>query len=378
MQSWYADHFDLRFSAIAAKLALLFSADLIARELARHFSRPLQARTIAFTALALTMFYAHNAGMLMSFYSEIVLFLVLPLLLYGLVRWDQRPGQWAIVVAALLGGLSKVQYFCIPLAVLASLLLRATGRMAVPRRVLWGLGLAQVACLAPALHNPFVQLNRHQATYWGSYLVLSQEQLRKLGLSERQMACVGIDGWGHKAQGPGGSEPVDVGQDKTCYGGQQLSLGDVLRPYLQFPATLPKLLAYALPAHFHVQYFHVYKFYPYLVPANGQSYRSGRWLVRLSAWRDRIVTPVWPVLVLAGVAQAAWRGSRRHLGLSAASLFLAMFVVCQILVSLLGEGVRDLSKHLWGAQLALDFLVLTLAAQIAVRHPVRGGRSDSA
>ncbi len=369
VQSWYSDHFDLRFSAIAAKLLLLFYADLLARTLARHFVRQLLARAIAFTALCLSMFYAHNAGMLKSFYGEVVFFLVLPLLLYGFLRMDQRAGQRAVVIGALLAGLSKVQYFCVPFAVLlALLLLRATARVTVPRWVLWSLAATQLISLVPALHNPFAQLNRHQATYWGAYLVLSQEQLRALGLSERQIACVGIDGWGHKAQGPGASEPMDVGQDKTCYGSQQLGLGDVLRPYWQFPATLPKLLAYALPAHFHVQYFHVYKAFPYMVPANGHSYRSGRWLVRLSALRDRLITPLWPLLLLAGVAQVSWRGAGRHPGLSAASLFLALFCASQIGVSLLGEGVRDLGKHLWGAQLALDFLVLTLAAQVAVRY----------
>lgn len=367
VQSWYADHFDLRFSAIAAKLLLLFYADLLARTLARQFRNPWRARVIAFTALALTMFYAHNAGMLKSFYGEYIFFLVLPLLLYGLLCWEQRAGQWAIVLAALIGGLSKVQYFCMPLTLLAVLLLlRAMGRMTVPRWVLWSLAASQLITAAPAVHNPYAQLNRHQATYWGSYLVLNPDQLHALGLSQRQQACVGIDGWGHQAQGPGGSEPVNVGREKTCYGSQQLGLWDVLRPYVLFPTTLPKLLAYALPAHMHVRYFHVFKVLPYLTPANGASFRSGRWLVKWSELRDRTVTPLWPVLWGLGLAQVAWRGARRHAGLSAASLFLALFVASQIAVSLLGEGVRDLGKHLWAAQLALDFLLLTLLAQCAV------------
>ncbi|MBK8359122.1 MAG: hypothetical protein IPL15_09085 [Comamonadaceae bacterium] len=35
-------------------------------------------------------------------------------------------------------------------------------------------------------------------------------------------------------------------------------------------------------------------------------------------------------------------------------------------ISLLGEGIRDLSKHLWAAQLALDLLAILLATQIVL------------
>lgn len=366
LQSLYSDHFDLRFSAILAKLALAFCADLLARQIAPLFARPLLARALAFTALLLAMSAAHNAGMLKSLYGEYLFFLTLPPLLYGLLRSERPGGQWTLLAAALLGGLSKAQYFYIPVLAIACLLLQARRQRPTPAWLLAGLAAAQLACVLPALHNPFAQLNRHQSTYWGSYLVLSEAELRGLGLDDRQLACVGIDGWGHKALGPGGSEPLDVGADKTCYGHQTLGLGDVLAPYLRYPTTLPRLLAFAMPAHFHVHYFHVYKTLPYLVPSQGSSYRSGRWLVQLSALRDRVVTPLAPALLLTGVLQAGWRRTCRHAGLSACALFLALFSASQVLVSLLGEGVRDLGKHMWGAQLALDFLVLTLAAQCAV------------
>jgi hypothetical protein len=48
----------------------------------------------------------------------------------------------------------------------------------------------------------------------------------------------------------------------------------------------------------------------------------------------------------------------------AATLLLALFVPSQIVVSLLGEGVRDLSKHLAAAQLCLDLLWVLLVLQL--------------
>jgi len=49
--------------------------------------------------------------------------------------------------------------------------------------------------------------------------------------------------------------------------------------------------------------------------------------------------------------------------LAAGGLLLALLVVAQVIIVLLGEGVRDMSKHLWAAQLALDMLVVLTAVQ---------------
>ena len=75
------------------------------------------------------------------------------------------------------------------------------------------------------------------------------------------------------------------------------------------------------------------------------------WLVQLSALRDQLVTPLAPALLLAGVLQAGWRRTRRHPGLSACALFLALFSSSQVLVSLLGAvpcaGTKLLTPGPW-------------------------------
>ena len=42
---------------------------------------------------------------------------------------------------------------------------------------------------------------------------------------------------------------------------------------------------------------------------------------------------------------------------------LALLALSQVPVTLLGEGVRDLSKHLAGAQYAVDLMLVLLVAQ---------------
>ena len=119
----------------------------------------------------------------------------------------------------------------------------------------------------------------------------------------------------------------------------------------------------ALPYHFTTHYTHVYAHFPYVTPRNGKDFKGGILLVKLSELREKTVTRLAVVLVILGLVVPFLRRPGQHRGLGLSSLFLALFIISQIVVSLLGEGIRDLSKHLWAAQLALDFLVLTLLAQ---------------
>ena len=47
---------------------------------------------------------------------------------------------------------------------------------------------------------------------------------------------------------------------------------------------------------------------------------------------------------------------KARLGLSC--FFLLSIIFTQLIISLLGEGVRDLSKHLYGAQFSIDLIMV--------------------
>ena len=362
VQHWYSDFYHLRVNSLLAKLVLLLYADRLARLMSRHFQRPVLSRTIMFTAVSLSFFYAHNIGMANSFYAEYAFLLFFPLLLLGFLRAPFNHGKLLIVLGALLCGLSKVQYFYIPALVLVCVVaLDLRARRRTPWWLVAALCLAQAVCLLPLRKNPYAELNHHQSTFFGSYMMLEPQQLRVLGLDDEQIACVGIDGWGHKALGPGGTQPEHVGN--SCYRRHPKSTADVLAPYLRYPGTLFKLMAFALPHHFTVRYVHLYPYFSYIVPSNGKDFKGGRLLVKLSDLREQTVTRMASALVALGLVLPFLRRPGQHRGLGLSCLFLALFILSQIVISLLGEGIRDLSKHLWAAQLALDFLLLALLAQ---------------
>lgn len=359
-----SDRFHLSTVSLPAKAVVAATLYLIASFYARPFQARYRVQAAAFGLLALAVFQAHNIGMLKSFYSEVFFFLFFPVLLAAMLRWPRRGAGLWIVAASVGAGLAKPQYFYLPLLALACLLAMGRGReRAVPRRFVALVLAGQALCVLPALHNPYAQLNYHQSTYFGSYLVQTPAQLQALGLTPHQQACVGIDAWGVRADGPGGSRPYRKGV--SCYRESPQRMRDVLAPYLADPLTLWRLSVYAMPAHFTVGYFHVFRDLFYVAPA-GADYGPGAALMQLTAWRERIVTPLAVPLLLVGLVLPWMLGRSGGAPLAPTILFLAVFGVTQAVVSLMGEGIRDLSKHLWAAQLALDLLVVALLGQIGL------------
>lgn len=363
LQKWTSGvYYDLRWHSITVKVVLLLLSHLVAKRLCATLNRGSAVQALLFTLLSLTLFQAHHIGIVKSFYGEYLAFLGCVLLVLGLLSPEGRPRLLAVLLGALVLGAAKVQYFYVPALLLVCLLWRR--QMPGPHRtqILLGLIFVQGLCLTPLSKNPYQQLNYHQSTYFGSYLVLSHEELRGLGLNERQLECVGIDAWGHRAKGPGGSYP-EPGAD-TCYGkGDPLTLSDVLAPYVAYPTTLWRLAIFALPHHFTVQYYHVYRELVFTVPADRLSFRAAQPLVSMTKWREATITRAWLLVVVCGLL-AGIAAPRRQSALALTALFLVLFISSQIVISLLGEGIRDLSKHLWAAQLALDLLVIILGVQV--------------
>lgn len=357
--------FDISRTALLAKFLLAACALVLARQCAAALNRGAWCGMGLALAWLGVFFMAHSIGMAQTLYAEYVFLLGLPVVLVGVLASSRRVRLVCLVAGTLACGLAKVQYFYVPLLVLACVW--AAGRLqhVVPdRRLLKRLLLVQVLCLVPLLMGKHAALNAYHGVYLGSYMVLSPAQLDVLGVPAEMRSCIGVDAWGHELSGPGGTQVRHVG--RICHP-KILKLGkrDVLWPYLRFPKTFLLLLQYALPHHFTVRYFHVYPDRPYLERLDGGSSPVATLLVRMTELRERLITPLAPVflvgaLVLFALSRRADEGMRR---LALAGLILSLFMITQVVVALLGEGIRDLSKHLWGAQLGLDMLVVLIALQ---------------
>lgn len=310
------DVFDISRTALAAKCLLLFYALVLAWQCAAAVNRG----TCWFAAIALAwlgvFFMAHNIGMAQSLYAEYVFLIALPLLLVGVLASGYKTRLFCLAIGAAACALAKVQYFYVPVLVLACLWLAGRWQRMQPDRALlkWLLAI-QVLCLVPLLMGKNAALNAHHGVYLGSYLILSPSQLDALGVPAEKRSCIGVDAWGNELSGPGGTQVRRV--DRTCHPEHpKLGKRDVLRPYLRYPQTLLQLAQYALPYHFTVHYFHVYPDFLYLKRLDAGAQPVATWLVRMTQERDRFITPLAPVLLMASLvlfalSRRASEGMRR-------------------------------------------------------------------
>lgn len=373
VQRLFSPQFHLAVSSIGGKLALLAGLAVLA-SVAAGPSRPL-ARAGLFLGLALCAFAAHNSGLLKSFYLDYAFFLALPLLMAGLLAESPALRYTGLLLGSAVAGLAKIQFFYVPGLVLASLLLaHRRGGPRMPAAVAAGLLLVQAVCVLPALANPHRHLNYYHSTFFGSYMVMSPQQLQTLHLSDKEMKCIGVDAWGNFATGPGALE-IHPGKP-TCVTDKPPAIARVFEPYLAYPQTAARLFSFAFPAHFTVDYFHVSPEFKVLQVLEGPHPPGEALLLDMTHWRERYLTPLVPLVLLLALVmtEAGLRcGDRRF---AALFFFLATFVVSQVILCLLGEGVRDLSRHLWAAQLSVDLLMPLLAWRLVElgRQFAAGGR----
>lgn len=357
--------FDTRHMAIGGSLLVALGMFLCAWRLADRQAVPTAAVAAAVT-LPLVL-AAHNAALLGSFYAELALVVALPFVVLALLMPAGGRSHGLLFVATAVAAMAKAPFFYLPLLVAVGLWLSdriARKRSILPvlprRRGAWAaLAAAQLLAVIVLVRGEYAAINAHHATFLGSDYGLDAEGLTRAGLPSHLHHCVGVDYWGNRVPTPSAVriEPRPAG----CEDLPTRTFGQALGTYLQDPGRFMALATASLPVHTRADYFHLKPEAPYRHRVDEG--RAARLLEAVSRGRDVPLHGMgYPLLslalLLALLTPWAWR-----LGAAWAPLVvLAAFASSQVVVSLLGEGVRDLGKHLAAGQYALDLALALLIA----------------
>jgi hypothetical protein len=364
LQRLFSTYFDLFLMALISKVIVLACCCRLATVCLRHVAISPAFKVPLFLLFILAVSFAHNIAFLNSFYGEQTFFVFLPIALVGLFEQN----RWVRVVLVSVGLLfcsgAKPQYFYLAtVAACVMALIALMERRKVDLMLIVLLLVAFAVSSFYAFNAGTKRVNYYNSTYFGSYLLLPDEQLKQLGVKEADLECVGVDPWGNRIDR---RDTLKLSRGPTdCMRRIPITLGTVLGPYLRHPGLLVDMWRWGAPAHFTVMYFHVSRGLKYVIPSDGKSFHGGRALMLASRLRERFVTPHYLAIIIAGLLLPfVTYKSIVSAEIKTATLMLAVFIPSQFAVCLLAEGVRDLSKHLAGAQFSLDLLVVLLVLQL--------------
>jgi hypothetical protein len=359
--------FDTRHMALGLSIVIAVALLLVAHRLAGP-KRALAATAGAAVSLPVVL-AAHNAALLGSFYSEIAFVLGLPFVVLALLM---RPGRTAHVLlfgATAMAAMAKAPFFYLPTLVAAGLWwferrqMRAAESEKAPRRGAWlALGFAQLLALVVVARGEFAAMNAHHATFLGSDYRLNADQLVKAGLPREFHDCVGVDFWGNRVATPDAVviEPAPV----ACRTLPERRMTQALGTWIRNPDHFLLLAWSSLPLHARADYFHLSLSTRYRHRVNDSL--ATRLLDMMSAARDVPLRGLgFPGFAFALLVVAVMP-TGRHLRIARPVIaILAAFAISQVVVSLVGEGVRDLGKHLAAGQFSVD-MALALVLMLAV------------
>ena len=307
---------------------------------------------------SVTLLASSGLGFLHSFYQELALLICLPLVLLFFVSAENKKHTVLSLAGLLVVATSKSQFFYLP----GLMALFVWPVKKAPRKSIFiALALIQIAALwATASRSGATAFNRYHSSYYGVYQ-LQRDRGEPLA-SDVLVACVGIDAWGNEHNLEAGALRKEENVQRRCYqnAGTTGSFERTLKTYLENPHLLwATFFNPALHAQFTRDYFHVYRKHQLFY---GASFPIAGWV---DGFKESVAHNafkiVFPLLL---AALSVWLLGRPAMPLA---LFLCSLFYSQIGVSFLGEGYRDLSKHLFPANLAEDWLWFLVGAAVLAR-----------
>jgi len=347
--SLFTNTFDARILGSIFKVAYVFSLYVL-------FSNFVNKKGFAYTALfilaSLLLVSSSNLAFFNSFYQEQVLLVCLPLICAYVPRSDNK-ALITIAIAMVIAASSKSQFFYLPLIVLSAYALFNRERILI-KVASCSLALAlSIACVMGS--SGATVFNKYHANYFGVFEYAKNNGLELPdGVDD---SCVGIDAWGNKFNITLGSERTKIAMD--CYNrNSEYGFKDVLTWVAKNPSFLFKIPYDAgVTNQLTEDYFHVYKVLRLLVNDDGPlSYltKAKDYLFERVKFTVLLITMIISLLLL----------KHRHSGVF---FFISSFGISQMYVAFLGEGYRDLDKHLFGMNLSFDLVVFLLISLSAIK-----------
>jgi len=295
--------------------------------------------------LIVFMCSSSNIAFFPSFYQEQVVLIFLPLMAMCLVRRENTLVTTALfVVSAFVIGGSKSQFFYMPLLSMFFVFHFINYR----KLTFLALLLAQIACIFFVMNSSdATNFNKYHSAYYGVY---AYEKMNGIDLPDGvDEKCIGIDAWGGQLDKEKGSHRSTLG--KSCYeNNKNVSFIDSVREYVKHPSIIWMLpFDDIVKDNLVTDYIHVAKTIKVIVDD------KITWSTQLTHMKDGVFGNLRMFAMI--LIMAAFLVNRKTRSMSLPIILVSLFGISQFYISFIGEGYRDLSKHLFGLSFSFDMVV---------------------
>ncbi|MDI3415706.1 hypothetical protein [Pantoea sp. V106_11] len=290
-----------------------------------------------------------NLAFFGSFYQEQVLLILLPLLLLS-VNKRTTEAYLTTFLSVTIIACSKGQFFYFP-AILFCYYLIYDRKGMLLKIPLVAISLA-LSFLCMMFTTSTVAYNKYHSVYFGVY---EYERMNGIELPEgADKNCVGIDSWGNRFDLKSGVVSTSIGEE--CFNKHKdATFKETIDEILKHPSMLLKLpFDDGVKTQLTENYFHVYKAMPLIINNNG-------FYEKITNVKDALFKNIrFFLLVLALVFSLALRNAK----ISGLLFLCSSLGISQFYISFIGEGYRDMDKHLFGMNFSFDMAVFLVIASI--------------
>lgn len=305
---------------------------------------------LTFVFLAIFMCSSSNIAFFPSFYQEQVLLLCMPAMVICLLhRKNSLPTVFAFAISAFIIGGSKSQFFYLPICLLAFTFYFNNYKKTLAVSLL----IAQVFSIAFVLHSSgATNYNKYHSAYYGIYAFEKMNGIKPP--KEIDDKCIGIDAWGGQLDKERGSHRSAFGE--SCYNkNRDVSFMDSIKEYIKHPSIILKLPFDSIVRdNLVTDYIHVAKTIKVIIDDKDS------WSSKVTRAKDDAFGIYRMIIMLAIVLVFFSIKSLRSMSVPIA--FVGVFGISQFYISFLGEGYRDLSKHLFGMSFSFDLMLFITVA----------------
>ncbi|MBS7777069.1 hypothetical protein [Acidovorax sp. CCYZU-2555] len=344
---FFTDIFNLKIFASLLKISYII---VLFKFYSFYFKEKNLTSLIIFILASLPLLSSANLGIFSSFYQEQVVLIFLPLLLIGYLNGTMK-GFFLSLLAILIISTAKSQFFYLPIFALFFYFLFS--REKILKKTILLIVVQIFATITAFSSSGAVNLNRYHSEYFGLY---PYQQLNGKEIdAAADIACIGVDAWGHKFDLDHGAVRTDIDQ-KCIQKNANSSHKKIINYFLMNPVNIISLLFdEGINRQVRENYFHVYYSEKIVVDDNDV-------FEKIKNAKDNIFADKKLILLIAFFILAIFFHKSKY---GQMTIFLSLFALSQLYISFFGEGYRDLAKHLFGLNFSFDLILFLSVIAIA-------------